>query len=145
MYRTFSPPKIWREMDRLQRDMNRLFNNYSVTAKGSTFKRFPAVNILHNDDSAKVISELPGLRADEINISVDKNVLNVSGERKMGELPNEVKYHRMERSFGKFSRSIQMPFNIDANNVDAKLVNGVLTVTLPKTEDEKPKKIMINH
>ena len=85
------------------------------------------------------------MSADEINISVDKNVLNVSGERKMGELPNEVKYHRMERSFGKFSRSIQMPFNIDANNVDAKFVNGVLTVTLPKTEDEKPKKIMINH
>jgi HSP20 family protein len=142
MYRTFGTPNIWRELDRLQRDMNSLFSQYSPARPGIT-TGYPAINIWHNEDGLFLHAEMPGVRAENIEININANELTVSGQRSMDELPAGARYLRRERNFGKFTRTIQLPFAVDAEKVEAKFKNGVLTVTLPKAEAEKPKRISI--
>lgn len=142
MYRTFRTPSIWREMDRLQRDMNRLFNRYSPS-RARTASHYPAINIWVNEDGQYLSAEMPGIKADDINISVDGDTLTISGERSSDDIPEGAQFHRKERGFGKFSRTIQLPFAVDAENVEANFKDGVLNITLPKTEAEKPKQIPI--
>jgi HSP20 family protein len=142
MYRRYRTPSIWREMDRLQRDMNRLFNQYSP-ARYRTAPSYPAINIWTNEDGQFVSGEMPGVRAEDIDISVDGYTLTLSGERSSEEIPEQAHFHRRERGFGKFSRSIQLPFAVDAEKVEAKLEDGILNITLPKIEAEKPRQISI--
>ena len=142
MYRTFRNPSIWREMDRLQRDMNRLFNQYSPTLFQPA-PSYPALNIWAAEDSLFISAEMPGVRGEDIDIQVERDTLTISGERSSDEVPEEAQFHRKERSFGKFSRSVQLPFGIDVQKVEAHLMNGVLNITLQRVEAEKPKKISI--
>ena len=142
MYRTFRSPTIWREMDRLQRDMNRLFNNYSPN-RLRTAPSYPAINIWASEDDQFMSAEMPGVRVEDIDISVEGNTLTISGERGSDDIPENALFHRRERGYGKFSRSIQLPYAVDAEKVEANLVNGVLNLTLPQVEAEKPKKISI--
>ena len=97
------------------------------------------VNI-HEEDDAFVLSALvPGLKADDLNIQVLDDVLRIEGEYKLG----ENQYLVQELPSGSFSRSLRMPASIEADSVEAKIVNGVLTLTLPKAESAKPKRIQI--
>lgn len=142
MYRTFRTPSLWREMDRLQRDMNRIFRQYSP-ARLRTASGYPALNIWTNQDGQFVSAEMPGVRVEDIDISIDGDTLTISGERGADEVPEEVQSHRKERVFGKFSRTIQLLSAVDADKVEASFKNGILNIVLPKTEAEKPKQIAI--
>lgn len=142
MYRTFRNPSIWREMDRLQRDMNRLFNQYSPTVFQST-PSYPALNIWATEESLFISAEMPGVQSKDIDIQVERDTLTISGERSSDQVPEKAQFHRKERGFGKFSRSIQLPFGVNAEKVEAHFKNGVLNITLPRVEAEKPKKISI--
>lgn len=142
MYRSFRTPSIFREMDRLQRDMNRLFNQYSPS-RPRTAPSYPAINIWANEDGQLVSTEMPGIRVEDIDISVDGYTLTIAGERSLDEVPEDAVFHRRERGFGKFSRTIQLPFAVDANKVEAIFKDGVLKISLPKVEVEKPKQITI--
>ncbi len=142
MYRTFRTPSLWREMDRLQRDMNRLFNQYYPTQL-RTAPSYPAINIWTNENGQFVSAEMPGVRVDDIDISVNGDKLTISGERDSDEFSENAHFHRKERGFGKFSRTIQLPFAVDAEKVEASFKDGVLNITLPRIEAEKPKKITI--
>lgn len=142
MYRTIRTPSILREMDRLQRDMNRLFSQYSPS-RIRTAPSYPAINIWANEDGQILSAEMPGVRPEDIDISVDGYTLTLAGERSSDVAPENAVYLRKERGFGKFSRAIQLPFAVDADKVEANFKDGVLTITLPKVEAEKPKQISI--
>lgn len=142
MYRTYRTPSIWREMDRLQRDMNHLFTQYSP-ARLRTAPSYPAINIWAKDDGLFVSAEMPGVQVEDIDINVVGDSLTISGERGSDEIPENALFHRKERGFGEFSRTIQLPFAIDTGKVEASFKNGVLNITLPRVEAEKPKKISI--
>jgi len=105
---------------------------------------FPAVNITEDKDSFFVSAELPGIKADEIDLQIHGRNLTISGERKFQFEGGDARYHRREREAGKFSRVIGLPGDIDADRVDAKMVNGVLTVGIPKSETSRPKQITVN-
>lgn len=142
MFRRFSTPSIFREMERMQEEMNRLFNYYSP----SRYKRapsYPALNLWADEESVIVRAELPGIAPDDLDISVDNGDLTLSGRRERDELPEDTTYHRQERNYGSFTRTIRLPYKIEADDVEATMKNGVLTLTLPRAEEDKPKKIDI--
>jgi HSP20 family protein len=142
MYQRFLKPSIWQEMDQLQREMNRLFD---ATSKGRVFNSptYPAINIWTSGDGQMISAEMPGIRPEDISIDVTGDALSISGERKPDELVKEARYHRRERAYGSFSRTIQLPFMVDTNKVEASFKNGVLLIFLPRAEADKPKKIAI--
>jgi HSP20 family protein len=129
----------FRELQHLKREMDRLFSGVTQ----SSVNDFPLINIWTSGDDAIVTAELPGLSSNEIDISVIGNTLMLSGVRTEKELKGDKTYHRRERGYGQFSRSIQMPFKVEAEKVSAKYNDGVLHITLPRAEEDKPKKILI--
>mgnify|MGYP006279013747 CR=1 FL=1 len=142
MFRRRYTPSIWREMERMQREMNRLFSDYSR----STYRAapsYPALNLWADEDSVIVRAELPGVNPDDLDVSVDNGDLTLSGSRTRDELPEGATYHRQERNYGRFTRTIHLPYKIEAEEVDATMHNGVLTLTLPRAEEDKPKRIKI--
>jgi len=142
MYRRYRIPWIWQEMNRLQRDMNRLFGNMTINRE-RTSPSYPAINIWADENSAIITAEIPGINEDEMEINVTGDTLTIAGERKFEELPEGAKYHRNERSYGKFNRNIQLPYTVDVDKVKASFKNGVLKIILPRIEAEKPKKIAV--
>lgn len=145
------PAMGWRnpfaEMDRISRQMDRLSNTFFGREPGLRFfpsRVFPAVNITEDKDRYVVRAELPGMKAEEIDLQVDGRNLMITGERKIHSEGEGAKYHRRERDAGKFSRVIGLPGDIDGDNVDAKMENGVLTVAIGKPEAVKPRQITIN-
>jgi HSP20 family protein len=138
----------FRELVSLQDRLNRLFNeSYRPQgeddwALGGTWA--PAVDIYEHENNIVIKAELPGVDPKDVDIRLDNNVLTVQGERK---LDNEVKkenYHRVERSYGAFTRSFTLPTTVDPGGIKAEYKDGVLRVTLPKREEAKPKQIQIS-
>lgn len=142
MYRRFRSPSIWQEMDQLQREMNRLFD---TTSKERVFNspNYPAINIWTNEDGQLISAEMPGVHPDDIDIDVTGDALSISGERKPDEVAAGARYHRRERTYGSFSRTVQLPFMVDTGKVEASFKNGVLLIALPRAEADKPKKILV--
>ena len=104
---------------------------------------FPLTNITEDKDNYYVRAELPGIKADELDISVTADSLSISGERKIPAAKENARYHRREREAGKFSRMVSLPSQVDLEKVEARSTNGVLTVVLPKAEVAKPKQIAV--
>jgi HSP20 family protein len=129
-------------MDRLQNEMNQLFDAYYPSRMRSA-PGYPAMNVWASEDGLTINAEVPGVSAEDIDISVVGETLTLTGERKMDELKESSRYHRQERGYGKFTRSIQLPFPVDVSQVDASFVNGVLSIDLPRAEEDKPKKIAV--
>jgi HSP20 family protein len=125
----------WREFERMQRTLSRW--TYPSTID------FPAVNVWVAGDTAVVTSELPGIDAEAIDISVVGKSLTLRGYRDPEELKQDESYHRRERWSGQFTKTIEMPFNIDGAKVDAKFTKGILQITLPRAEADKPRKIVV--
>lgn len=122
----------------LREEINRLFENYADWREG-----FPPVNIWSNNEEIILKAEVPGVDPKNINLDVNGDQVSISGERKP-DLPSEgVTCHRSERSVGSFSRSFRLPYDVDSGKVAAKYGNGVLTVTLPRIESAKPRKITV--
>jgi HSP20 family protein len=129
-------------MDQLQDEMNRLFDTNSKERVFSA-PSYPAINIWTNEDGQFISAEMAGVNPDDIDIDVTGDALSISGERKPDEVVKEARYHRRERSYGSFSRTIQLPFMVDTSKVEANFKNGVLMISLPRAEADKPKKITI--
>jgi HSP20 family protein len=130
----------WEEARRLHRDMHRLFES---VAPGLARRAFPPVNVWVGRDQAVVTAELPGATPANIEINVVGDTLSLSGERAADELGEGQSYARQERPVGAFSRKIQLPFRVEADQVEASYAKGVLTITLPRLEADKPKQIAI--
>ncbi len=142
MYRRYSLPTSWREMDRLQREMNRLFEENNPTRMRRA-PSFPAMNVWTSDEGLVVTAEVPGVNPEDMDISVVGETLTLTGVRKPEELKEGARYHRQERGNGNFTRSVQLPFPVDVGKVDAMFRDGVLNISLPRAEEDKPRKITV--
>jgi HSP20 family protein len=128
------------EIDRL----NRMFADFYG---GETFNRgwLPPVDIYEGEDREFVIkAELPDMKREDINLTFENNVLTLRGERKFEQDTKREHFHRVERSYGSFSRSFTLPNTVDPSRISAAYKDGVLTVRLPQREDAKPKQISVN-
>ena len=103
----------------------------------------PNVDIVETEDSYQIHAELPGITEDEVNVTLNNNVLTLSGEKKQEVKDEKENYVRVERTYGKFERSFSLPSNIVADKVDADYKDGVLTITVPKAEEAKSRTIKI--
>ncbi len=129
---------------------DRVFDNFwndsDFVAGGEAGRRtwVPAVDIFESDESFVATADLPGLKKDDIDVSIEDNVLTVSGERKFEKGGDEGTFRRVERSYGSFRRSFTLPRGVDPSKVGAKFEDGVLTLTLPKSEMAKSRKITVS-
>lgn len=128
----------------LRNTFNELDRINQMLSRRSTAGVFPLINLSEDSDNYYVRAELPGIDAGSIDITATGESLAISGERKIASEGSEVKYHRREREAGKFSRMFNLPTIIDSEKVTADFKNGILTITLPKAESAKPRKISIN-
>lgn len=128
------------DMRRIQADMNRLF----ADAEGRAAPRgFPPVNIWAGENDFVVTAELPGVKPENLELTVREDTLTLSGSREP-QVEGEVAWHRRERPLGSFARTVQLPFRADPDKVEARFINGVLQVRLQRPEQDRPRKIAIN-
>ncbi len=136
-----------RELSTLQNEMNRLFGTVFDTpapSNGGTLRRWmPAMDLVETGEHFVLRADLPGLGEEDVKIEVEDRVLTVSGERKAEHTDSGDGYHRVERAFGAFSRSLTLPEGVDAESVSANFDRGVLEVRIPKPEQRKPRRISI--
>jgi len=128
------------ELRRLQREMGRAISD---TWRGLTVRVFPAVNIWTGRDDAIVTVELPGVDPGKVELAVVGDTLTISGTRQPDEVKEGQVFGRRERETGDFSRTIQLPFRVEPEKVEARCAQGVLRITLPRLEADKPKQIAI--
>src|SRR5579863_6418938 len=139
----------FRDVLNAQREFDRLFRGaFGPAAVGeeeaSTRTWAPPVDIFENGDNLVLKAELPGINPDDVEIRVEDNTLYLKGERKFDNEVKEQNYHRVERTYGTFTRTFSLPNSIDSEKVAAEYKDGVLTLTMPKKEEAKPKTIKIN-
>ena len=133
-------PDPFADMRRIQSEVNRLFQQAghgSPRAGG-----YPAVNVYASQDGVAITAELPGVAESDLDITVHRDTLTLKGERRP-QVEDAKGYHRRERGRGAFVRTLQLPFPVDPEKVDASYENGVLRMSLHRPEDDKPKKIKI--
>ena len=125
----------------------RLFDTFFGDMQGEEVSNrgwVPPVDIQETEDGYKLQAELPGLTKEDIQITLENNVLRLSGERKLEKDVRKESYHRIERTYGTFSRAFALPQQVNGEGVHAAFENGVLTITVPKAEQAKPRKISIS-
>jgi HSP20 family protein len=131
-------PSLWADFDRL-------FNEFTgpMGVAPLSWASAPLLHIREDADAFLIEADLPGLTQEQVHISVtQRNQVSISGERLAAE-PENGRWHRRERGFGRFQRVVKLPTAVDADKVEAKLENGVLLVTLPKAEEAKPRRIAV--
>jgi HSP20 family protein len=133
------------ELNSIQSEMNRLFNTFfdQPAASGVMRRWVPAMDLVETGEHYVLRADLPGLSESDVNLQLEDNVLTISGERKADHERQEQGYHRVERAFGSFSRSLTLPSGIDPDAVQAQFDRGVLEVTIPKPEQKKPRQVQI--
>ena len=139
----------FKEMEELQSRLNTYFGNTPLTRNSDEEAVAPArwaplVDIVEDEKEYLIKAELPEINKEDISVKVDKGVLSITGERKFEKEEKDKKYHRVERSYGHFTRTFTIPEDADADNVKAEFKNGVLEVHLQKAEKAKPKQIEVN-
>lgn len=147
----FNRPDAWdwsplNRLSTLQSEINRLFEApFAGLKRSEVFNTWaPALDVYEDKDNLVVHAELPGLKKEEIDISLHEGNLTIAGERKVEKQYGEKETQRSERFFGRFQRTVSLPKAVDASAVKAGYKDGVLTVTLPKTAEAKPKQIEVN-
>lgn len=121
--------------------MDEFFNDV-VSKRTDSF--VPGIDISETGDQFLVSVELPGMKKEDIDVSLDNGQLTISGERKFEEKEDGKRYHRVETHYGTFSRSFQLPDNVDEESITATYENGLLNITIDKTEDKVKKQIEVN-
>jgi len=130
----------WREMERLRRDMDGLFSNYGRKSASTTY---PLINVYEDKDNLVVTAELPGATKEKVSITFSDNMLTIAGKQEPPASVKNMTAVRLERTEGDFEKAISVPTKIDHDKINASFGNGILTITLPKAEEAKPKTITI--
>ena len=134
----------WDAFGDLEREVDRLLSSVSLTFPGLRFGRlYPAVNLYRLENEFVLTAELPGIRAEDLDLSVANGLLTIRGSRQEPEHANEHLYRRQERPHGSWQRSLQLPERVIEDSVRAELNNGVLKIHLPKAAEEKARQIPI--
>jgi HSP20 family protein len=133
----------WQDLEVLQHRLSDIFGDVAPSTAQNAEQWMPAVDIRETEDALQMQVELPGIDKKDISIEVKDGVLTISGERRYEKDVNEENVHRIERAYGKFTRSFSLPRNVNADAVEASMKDGVLHVRLPKLDSAKPKAIAI--
>jgi HSP20 family protein len=133
----------FRDIRSFQDELNRVFNPFQQSEDTNRPTWTPNVDVFEVDNQIVLEAELAGLKSDEVDVSIENNVVTIKGERKFTGKDQKENYRRIERSYGAFSRSFNLPRTVVADEVTADFENGVLKVTLPKREEAKARKIEI--
>ena len=134
---------LFQEMERMRSEMDRVFTGFMDRAPlAADSGVLPALNVIEEGDRILVQAELPGVRPEDLEITVEGNTLSLRGERKREEMGN-VSYHRRERATGNFQKALTLPVEIDPETVVAKCEHGVLKLVLPRAERARPRKIPV--
>ncbi len=133
----------FRDLNTFQDRVNRLFGDlYGGREEGVLSNWVPAVDIYEDEKKALVLKvELPDVKKEDVSVTVENNTLSLSGERKLASDVKKEQYHRIERAYGRFSRSFSLPSTVDAGQIAAEFKNGVLSVRLPFREEARPRSI----
>ena len=132
------------ELNELQRQMQSLMGGMEAAFLSSSGAGvFPEVNVTQDENNLYVRAELPGMKANELQVTAVKNRLSLSGTRQILSEDESVSYHRRERAGGHFNRSIVLPLEFQGDKASAEYVDGILTVTLPRTPEAKPKQVQV--
>ena len=139
--------RMFGAMDLLRSRMDKIFSDidrsYVMAPAFTPASNSPRTNLLENGDNFIVQAEVPGISKDDLNIKIQGNYLEISGKRTV-DTPDGYKVHRNERGGSAFSRSFTLPVDVDADKVDATIKDGILYLTLPKSETAKPRQITVN-
>jgi len=130
----------------IQREINRMFDGFlrDNREEESTFMTWaPAIDIAEHDNEYVVKVELPGVNKEDVKITLESNVMIISGEKKQEKEAKKENYHRVERSYGSFQRSFTLPTTVKSDKIDASYKDGILSILLPKAEEAKPKQIEV--
>ncbi len=131
------------ELERIRQQLDRLSETATSPYSSPQAGVFPLVNLTEDKNNYYVRAELPGVKADGLDIQAAAKSIAISGERKIEAEEEGTRYHRKEREAGKFSRMISLPDDVDPDKVEAKLVDGILTIVVSKAEATKPKQITV--
>jgi len=134
----------FRDLMSMRDDFDHLFENFfgRMPVIREDFW-IPSVDIVENNGNIEVKAEVPGMKKEDIKVTVRDNVLSIAGERKQEKETKEKTFHRIESYYGKFSRNIRLPSEVEADKIKATYKDGILNITLPKPESAKPKKIEV--
>jgi HSP20 family protein len=133
----------WDPFNEMQRLTDQLFRGWTGAGGGEMQSFAPAVDIYEDDGTITVQAQVPGVKAEDVHIDVENNVLTMSGERKLEREDKREGYHRIESSYGSFTRSFVLPESANAEKVEANLSDGVLTVRIGKRPEAAPKRIEV--
>lgn len=136
----------WSVFDQLQRELNMPMTKFDTEDNGNiaTANWAPAVDIKEDDKAFTLLADIPGVNPDEIEVTMDKGVLTVKGERKSEKKTEEENYKRVERQYGVFYRRFTLPDSANADEIEAHSENGVLKITIPKQEVAQSRRITVN-
>jgi len=139
---------VWRPIQELKKEMDRIWQEFFgkgyVPEKWEGIEWIPAVDVSETDDAVIVKVDVPGVNPEDMEISLVDNVLVIKGEKKREEEEKKENFYRMERFYGSFMRSIQLPCEVEEDKIEATYKDGVLKIVLPKKPEEKKKVIKIN-
>ena len=137
------------ELVSLQERINRMFEDFfrgfpMAPWREEQLEWAPALDVGETDEAIQVTAELPGVDPKEVDISLTDDVLTIHGEKKAEKEESKRDYHRIERSYGSFTRTVKLPASVDAEKVEATFKDGVLTIVLPKREEAKTRKVKVD-
>jgi HSP20 family protein len=138
----------FQDLQSFRDEMNRTFSRWFGREEGEeppTRRWVPSLDVTESKEAYHVDVEVPGVRPEDINVTVDRGMLTIQGERRSEEEKTDRSYHRVERRYGSFRRSIGLPSDVDPSRVQATYDNGVLRLEVPKTAASQPKRIEVKH
>lgn len=141
-----APWRPFRELERMRREMDRVWDSFFERRPARVVEAgewFPTLDVSETKNEYVLKAELPGIDPKDIDISLTNDLLTIKGEKKQEKEEKEENYHVIERSYGSFTRSVRLPGQVQSDKINAAFKNGVLKVTLPKTEEAKKKEIKI--
>lgn len=145
----YEPRRLWGPLTtfrNVQEEMDRFFDDFFTGGHKETALEtgwYPAVDVLEDNDKFTLKAEVPGMTEKDVKITVEENAISIHGEKKEEKEEKGLHYHKLERSYGAFSRNFQLPSNINRDQISAQYRDGILEITLPKTTQSKPKIVEI--
>jgi len=132
---------LYTSLNRFNRMMDEAMGGWNGGTLASAWT--PSCDVFEDKENLKIVLELPGVKAEDVKISLENHVLTVRGEKKQVAEENSERWHRYERSYGAFERTFTLPSSVDAERIQASIEHGVLTLTLPKSERARPREIPV--
>jgi HSP20 family protein len=134
-------PEMYSNLHRLNRMMDEALGGWNGGTLASAWT--PSCDVFEDKENLKIVLELPGVKPEDVKLSIENQVLTIRGEKKQVAEENSERWHRYERSYGAFERTFTLPSTVDVERIQATADHGVLTITLPKSEKSKPREIPV--